>query len=102
MPAPLHGQVAVTGTAAALSATPVNSVAFTVSAPITNISPVYLGAATVTAGNGFPLYPGESFDYQRGDQHGEPRYVLNVQDVFVMGTTGDSVAWFGTPAVQGG
>lgn len=102
MPAPLHGQVNVTGTAAAITATPTLTAAFTLQAPLTNANPIFVGASTVTTTTGFQIDPGAAIDYEHNDQHGQNKYVLNLSDFYVVGTTGDKLTWLGSPQVAGG
>lgn len=97
MPVPLHGQIALTASAQPLSAVPVIAAAFTIKAAATNFSPAFVGASTVTTSNGHWLDPGDSFDYEHGDFHGETRLNLNLSDFYAVGTVGDTVTWLASP-----
>jgi hypothetical protein len=97
MPTPLTGQVAISGTAQPLSATTIPANAYTIKAPASNAHSVYLGAASVTASNGFVLSPGDELVYERRNQVGSPSYQLQVSDFYVLGTSGDVVAWLASP-----
>lgn len=98
MAVPLTGQVAITGTAQPLSATPINAVVFTLKASVNNAHSVYIGPASVTTGTGFELAPGESIDYEKNDRSGQPRTQLNVSDFYAVGTAGtDVISWFASP-----
>lgn len=98
MPAPLTGQVAITGSAQALSASPITCQAFTIKAPVANANPVYIGASGVTTGTGYQLDPGDDFEYQRLSLQGQARYELSPSDFFAVGTAGsDKVTWFASP-----
>jgi hypothetical protein len=96
MPAPLAGQVAVSGTAQQLSA-PIGSNAFTIKASTLNAHSVFVGPQTVLLSTGFELSPGDTFDYERSDLSGQPRFQLNVSDFWVIGTSGDMVSWLASP-----
>jgi hypothetical protein len=94
MAVPLTGQVAVTASAQPLSASPVTSSVFTIKASALNINSVYIGAVGVTTTTGYELAAGESFDYERSDQSGQPRLQLQVSDFSVIGTAGtDRISW---------
>lgn len=96
MPAPLTGQVALSGTAQQLATTTTQNVkAFTLKAASSNLQPAYLGAAGVTTSTGYRLDPGEEFEYER--QLGGTLYELAPSDIYVVGTSGDRVSWFASP-----
>lgn len=100
MPSPLSGQVnPVTGTAQSLTAgATISCSAFSIKAPASNVNSVFVGAAGVTTSTGHCLDPGDSLDYERGDQLGHPRFQLNPSDFFVVGTAGsDIVSWLASP-----
>jgi len=98
MPAPITGQVAVTGTAQPLSATQLGELAgFTIRAPLTNVNAVFVGPATVTTGNGHQMDPGDSITYERIGQNGQPVYQLKPSDFWAVGTTPDRVTWLASP-----
>jgi hypothetical protein len=97
MAIPKTGQVVVTGTAQALSPTSLNETAFTLKAAVTNAHPVYVGSATVTAGTGFRLDPGDSISVEKNSQLGRPSYQVGVADFSVVGTTPDVVSWLTFP-----
>lgn len=96
MPSPLHNQIAATGTAARLSP-PLTVSVYTIKAPRTNVATVYIGGASLTTANGYPLDPGDEFTYQRNDQVAPPALSLTISDWWVVGTTGDKVAWTASP-----
>lgn len=96
MPSPLSGQVSVTGTAQALSASSVNVTAFTIKAPASNAASVYVGGPSVTTSTGFALDPGDSLDYQRQQENGQPTLQLNPSDFYVVGS-GGVVTWLASP-----
>lgn len=98
MPAPLHGQVAVSGTAQKLDSSGVAPVAFTIKAPASNSATAYIGASSVTTSNGFPLEPGDDIGYETLSQIGQPLYQMRPSDFYVVGTSGDVVGWIGSPA----
>ena len=82
----LAGQLTLAGTAEELSGSsvPVDSgLVVLVRAFITNANPVYCGPAAVSAANGYPLNPGEGVGYMVDD----------VEDIFVIGTASEKVAW---------
>lgn len=87
----------MSGTAAALSATPVGAVAFTIKAPQSNANPVFIGPAGVTLTTGFQLDPGDTFDYERLSQNGQPFYQIGPNDVYAAGTSPDVVTWLASP-----
>lgn len=93
MTVPQHGQIVLTTSPQALSATQVSGETFTIKAPVTNVGSAYLGASTVSTTTGYQLDPGESVDYQRNDQHGQGRLQLRVNDFYVLGTAGDTLTW---------
>jgi hypothetical protein len=90
-----HGQVAVTGSAQQLDSSFKSSDchAFVIKAPLSNNVAVFIGASTVTSGNGFQLDPGDEFTYERIAQNGQPRYEQRVSDFYAVGTSGDVVTW---------
>lgn len=97
MPSPLYGQITVSGSAQQLTNVVKEMTAYTIKASSTNSSPVYLGDANVTTGNGFVLNPGDQFDYERLSQNGQPNYSLKPSDFYVVGTASDKVSWLGSP-----
>lgn len=98
MPAPLSGQVnPLSGSAQPLSATAVSVQAFSIKAPATNSNTVFIGPAGVTSATGHALDPGDSFDYERGDQLGHTKFQLNPSDFYAVGTSPDYVTWLASP-----
>ena len=100
MASPLTGQVAVTGTAQPLDLAnrSVNCVAFAFKTPSTNTHTVYIGSAGVTTANGYPLTPGDEFEYQRLFNQITPTLQCTPADFYAIGTAGsDVLAWFATP-----
>ena len=96
MPAPKTGQIALSGSAQALSATPITDItAFIVKAPTTNAHEAYIGASTVTTGNGFALDPGDELVIQRNNQVGQPNYQISLADIYAVGTAPDVLTWIG-------
>lgn len=99
MAAPQTGQLTLTASAQVLT-TPVNVAAWVLKALATNSGIAYIGPSGVTTANGYPLVPGEEFDYQRNFQNGQVVYPLQPSDISVVGTVGDIVAWFATPTTS--
>lgn len=97
MPAPITGQVSVTGTAQPLAQPAQTATAYTIYALSTNSGPVYIGGAGVTVTTGHAPEPGRSMDYEKSDQSGQQRFQLNVSDFYVVGTAGDKITWFASP-----
>jgi hypothetical protein len=87
------GQVAVTGTAAALSTSSLEHPFTQFRAPSTNVGVVYWGLAGVTTATGHALEPGEVVDIMADSTEGGPFVDLQVQDIYVVGTAGDKVTW---------
>jgi len=98
MPTPLTGQISVTGTAQAVSTTPVTVAAWVLKTATTNQNPIFIGPEGITTSTGHQLDPGDSIEYERSFQNGAPRYMLGPSDVYVVGTSGDKTTWFGSPA----
>lgn len=96
MPNLLTGQVTMTGSAVRLT-TPIQVTAYTIKAPSTNAATVYLGPSTVTTSTGYPLAPGDSLEYECGDQTGQPNLQLKPSDFYAIGTGPDVVAWLASP-----
>lgn len=97
MTIPLHGQVAVSGSAQQLSSAAIDCAAFSIKAPYTNTHPVLIGSSIVSLTTGDFVDPGERITYERFDQNGQPRYNLRPSDFWVVGTSGDSVSWLASP-----
>ena len=99
MPSPLTGQVALSGAAQQLDSSGAagNCKAFSIKAPLSNAKPAYIGPAAVTSGNGYQLDPGDEMSYERIAQNGQPNYELRPSDFWVVGTSGDLVAWLASP-----
>lgn len=87
------GQVAVSSTAQALTAEGLEVRAFMLKAPATNGDPVYFGESAVTTSTGYVLSPGEVFDFRYQVISGLSLFDLQPQDIYVVGTPGDSVCW---------
>jgi hypothetical protein len=88
------GQVTVTASQQALTASPVGAKAFTIKASSANANPVFVGAPGVTTGSGFRLDPGDEIDYQRDDRNGQTRFQAQLTDFFVIGSAAsDVVSW---------
>jgi hypothetical protein len=100
MAVPFTGQVAITGTAQQLDASNIagSAAAWSVKAPSTNANTVYIGPAGVTTGTGYPLTPGDEFEYTRMFNQITPLLQLVPTNLFAVGTAGsDVLAWFATP-----
>lgn len=97
MTRPLYGQIAVSGSAQALSGTATEVQAFTIKASRANANPVFLGDQNVTTSTGHQLDPGDQFEYERSQQNGQPVYQLKPADFFVVGTSPDRVSWLASP-----
>lgn len=97
MSAPLYGQVAVSGTAQVLVATARDVTGFTIKAPASNVLPIFLGDKNVLTTTGHQLDPGDSLDYERLNQNGQPVYQLKPSDFWVVGTAPDIVTWLASP-----
>lgn len=97
---PLSGQIVLSGTAQPLSATPVDTTAWSVKAPLTNVNPVFIGPPGVTTSSGHQLDPGDSMEYERSAQNGQPMYPIGPNDCYGVGTAnaGDKLTWFASPA----
>lgn len=89
--APLVGQVITSGTPQALSLVPVTPTVWSVKAPSTNATLIYVGDALVTTSTGYPLGPGETLEIDRRPQAGAV-YDLTPADLFVVGS-GGVAAW---------
>lgn len=97
---PLTGQVAITGTAQQLDSnnTAALCAAWSVKAPSTNANTVYVGPPGVTTGTGYPLTPGDEFEYTRQFNTISPSLQLVPTNIYAVGTAGtDVLAWFATP-----
>ncbi len=97
MPAPITGQVNLSASAQPLSATPIESSAYSIKASAYNGGPAYIGNAGVTASTGHELAPGETQDYERNNQSGQPRFQINIADWYAVGTSGDKITWVLSP-----
>lgn len=99
MTVPLHGQIAVSGSAQQIDPSQIAGActAFTLKAPLSNSKPVYIGSSTVTASNGFQLDPGDELTYERASQNGQPFYQIRPADLYVVGTSPDTVSWLASP-----
>lgn len=97
MASPETGLITAGASPAPLSSVPITAVAYTIKAPSGNSGTVYVGPAAVTTSTGFPLDPGESFDYFRNDQLAKPALQVNVQDWYAVGNGTDKVAWVASP-----
>ncbi len=97
MPAPITGQVNLSASAQPLSATPIESSAYSIKASAENGQAAYVGSASVTTGIGHELAPGESLDYERNNQSGQPRFQINIADWYAVGTSGDKITWVLSP-----
>lgn len=95
MAAPRCGQVTVSGTAQALSSSAVPTEEYVVKAKSTNVGPVYLGPSTVTTANGHFLEAGESIGLVVDISSGQPKFEVRPHELYVVGTAGDKVSWFG-------
>ena len=100
MAAPLTGQATCTGVnnAVAVSPTQVKTQAFSIKAPLTNSTAVWIGPSTVTSATGYQLDPGTEFTYTRSSYQGQGAYPLQPSDIFVAGASNQIVTWFGTPS----
>lgn len=87
------GQVDVGETAVPLSSVALEVGAFMVRAHPNNAAVVEFGEAGVTLGTGYPLMPGETFLFEFSTMAGTAAYDRQPQDVYVVGTTGDKVAF---------
>lgn len=96
MPAPITGQITVSGTAQRLSL-PIGGTSFTIKASLTNTLPVYIGPVGVTTSTGYQLDPGEAVQYERNAQSGLPAYQLSISDFYVVGTSPNKVSWLASP-----
>jgi hypothetical protein len=90
--------VNVSGSAQALSATPVACSAWVLKAPLSNANPIYIGPSTITTSTGYQLDPGDEFQYERNAQAASPVYQLSPQDIYVVGTSPDKAVWFASPS----
>jgi hypothetical protein len=99
MPNPLYGQVALAAGAQQLDPTGTagGCAGFTLKAPLSNAAPAYIGDASVTAGTGFQMDPGDEITYERLAQSGQPVYQLQPSSFYAVGTSGDKVCWLGSP-----
>lgn len=100
MPAvPLHGQVALSGSAQQLDASDAagGCVAYSIKAPLSNLQPAFIGGLAVTSGNGYQMDPGDEVTYERLSQNGQPLYQLRPSAFYAVGTSGDRVCWLASP-----
>ena len=95
MAAPLTGQITVSGSAQQIST--LNPSAYTIKASSTNGNPVFIGTSSVTTGTGFRLDAGETFDVEKRQINGLPRYETALSEWYVVGTASDVVSWVGFP-----
>jgi len=89
------GQVAVTATAAPLTSDDFPAETVIVKAFPDNTGSVYIGTSDVTTSTGYPLSPGEEFQFSPalGNLNRTPK----PKDVYVIGSNGDNAAWIATP-----
>lgn len=87
------GQVAVTGAAQAISTDSNEYSAYIIKASMNNAAAVRIGDSTVTLGTGYFLEPGEALPYGFENEAGEPVFDVKLQDLYVIGTTGDILSW---------
>lgn len=87
------GQVAITAAAQALATDTNEYTTYVVKASSLNTGNAALGDSTVAAATGLLLEPGESFTYGVDNEPGEPVFDIKLQDLFVVGTLGDTVSW---------
>ncbi len=89
----ITNQVAVTGTRAALTAIAIRpSGVFIIKAHSDNAADVFVGDSTVTTSTGFPVSAGEELRIAYSKRTGDE---LEVQpaEIYVIGTSGDTVSW---------
>jgi hypothetical protein len=96
MPNLIYGQVVVSGTRAALTSVVYENSLFILKASSNNQDPVYVGSSTVTTSNGHLLLPGEDLDLTNSMLIGSQRMDIRPNEIYVVGTTGDTVSWFGS------
>lgn len=96
MPNLIHGQVAVTATRARLTTSTYENSLYVIKASSSNTAAVYVGASGVTTGNGHLLLPGEDIDLTNSLLIGTQRMEIRPDEVYVVGTSGDVVSWFGS------
>lgn len=94
---PLHGQVALSGSAQPLSTTALTSKSWILKAPTSNAGPAYMGGPSVSSSNGHQMDPGDEFEYELRYFQGEPFYPLQPSDIYVVGGSGDKVTWLASP-----
>jgi hypothetical protein len=87
------GQVTVSAVAQQVSSADGEYSAYILKAKASNAATVSLGDSTVATGTGFLLEPGESFAYGVQVESGEPVFDVRLQDLYVIGTPGDTVSW---------
>lgn len=88
------GQVTVSGTAQALTASGVSVETLVLKAHSTNAASVYVGATGVTSSTGYPIAAGEEFII--APAHGNLNRTEKPKDIYVVGTASDKVSWIGT------
>lgn len=96
MAAPATGQVQLTNAAQAIT-TPRASTAFAIKAPLSNARAAFIGPVGVTLTTGHQLDPGDTFEYERKSQSGQPTYEISIGDLYVCGTVGDVISWLASP-----
>lgn len=90
----LGNQVSITAVQQQVELTGLSPNAFVFKAPAANAAPVYIGPKGVTIATGYPLAPGESFEYEARTQIGAGSYDAKPGDFWAIGSAGtDKLAW---------
>lgn len=90
-------QVTVTGTAQRLTSDTTLEVGeFIVRPHPSNSGIIEIGGSTLTLGQGYPLAAGEVFSFEYRNTAGATFFDRQPQDIYVVGTSGDKVAFIAT------
>lgn len=88
------GQVTLSASPQVLSAAVIECKTFILKNVKTNTGTVYFGDSTVSATTGFPLAPGDEFEFAFSVKNGEPVFDLLPSDVYVVGSVnGEKASW---------
>lgn len=79
-----------TGVSVALTAGNIQTSHLVIQADIANINSVYIGSSAVSANDGIEVVPGLSLRLSAEQSRGSD-LILFLQDIYVLGTTGDKV-----------
>lgn len=87
------GQLTITGSAQALTTTPLEADYICLKMHRDNLDTVRVGLTGVTLTTGYFVDPGDEFEVDNETRSGETSYDLQPHQVFVVGTSGDKLSW---------